>query len=853
MSTVTGFGAPPSSRPASPAGEPPRRVAVVVVHGVADQQPGDSNRAIANLLLNIDEAAEPAYTAFVEQSVRIPVRKLPAPMRQEHADRSFASYAAGLRPAGHGKGNGRINGNGHGKTAASAPAPDAGIAFTASLTANYEPAGPEETYDTTVLRGARRARIAGACRDVDVYEMFWADLSRLTQGWVRMFAEAYQIMFHLASLGVHAINAGMAAEVGVGRARTWARWALSQRTAANMLVTYILTLNLWLAGLLVVLFATWPEEHVARGLAWGAYGLLAVVLVSVLSYRRYETTGSVGLAIGLSVAVAAAFGLAASLVPSSEFISQRALATLLFVGVAAGIAFILKAYDRYRPGAYKNGFWLGAPLAAWVLTEMWIAPSGREGYAAIRSAVAHGGELVYLAARFCWVIFLVYAWIAHRAGTSVVSQATGAAAERLKRLNWTARLTLSLPAVLFLLVTVGLWAALALAVPDRLFGHDHAPLGSTVLILGSTSPGTTVGSLVTALTADALGPGLGVLAFLVGLALVMVLYGMAPSVIAEVRPPGEPVDGSRSGRWLDAGFLAARWAGRLVVVGVLVVLPGFFILDLTLELLGRDWYPAVHTVNNWTLVSVGSALGASGAGLVMFGARLKQITLGLRGLVDVLLDVDNYLREHPRTSTPRARIMTRMASLLRHVYGQGYDSVVIIAHSQGSVIAADLLRYIHLQQLGRFDSGLSAHEGKPLYFFTMGSPLRQLYALRFPHLYHWARHAVPGPWSNRTQPIQRTTPPDPDELGLTQWVNAYRSGDYVGRYLWRPEDCGFAFETPVVNARTPWSAGEFPAIVSESAAPANRREFCIGAGGHTHYWDGTAPQVALELDRLITH
>jgi hypothetical protein len=34
--------------------------------------------------------------------------------------------------------------------------------------------------------------------------------------------------------------------------------------------------------------------------------------------------------------------------------------------------------------------------------------------------------------------------------------------------------------------------------------------------------------------------------------------------------------------------------------------------------------------------------------------------------------------------------------------------------------------------------------------------------------------------------------------------------------------------------------------------PGNRREFCLGRGAHTHYWDETAPQVALELDRLVT-
>jgi hypothetical protein len=91
---------------------------------------------------------------------------------------------------------------------------------------------------------------------------------------------------------------------------------------------------------------------------------------------------------------------------------------------------------------------------------------------------------------------------------------------------------------------------------------------------------------------------------------------------------------------------------------------------------------------------------------------------------------------------------------------------------------------------------------------------------------------------------------------VTRWVNAYRSADYVGRYLWRPEECDFQFRTADIQNRYPWPAGPFEAIASHTVAPpdaasANRREFCIGAGAHTHYWDGTAPQIALELDALI--
>ena len=42
------------------------------------------------------------------------------------------------------------------------------------------------------------------------------------------------------------------------------------------------------------------------------------------------------------------------------------------------------------------------------------------------------------------------------------------------------------------------------------------------------------------------------------------------------------------------------------------------------------------------------------------------------------------------------------------------------------------------------------------------------------------------------------------------------------------------------------------AIASTTDVPVTRREFCIGAGAHTHYWDRTAPQIAVQLDQLIT-
>ena len=77
--------------------------------------------------------------------------------------------------------------------------------------------------------------------------------------------------------------------------------------------------------------------------------------------------------------------------------------------------------------------------------------------------------------------------------------------------------------------------------------------------------------------------------------------------------------------------------------------------------------------------------------------------------------------------------------------------------------------------------------------------------------------------------------PDPSALRVGRWVNLYTTGDYVGRTIWRTE------HWPGV-----WERESFASAVSDGL----RRERCLGAGTHTHYW--TSPDVAEELDALIT-
>jgi hypothetical protein len=210
-----------------------------------------------------------------------------------------------------------------------------------------------------------------------------------------------------------------------------------------------------------------------------------------------------------------------------------------------------------------------------------------------------------------------------------------------------------------------------------------------------------------------------------------------------------------------------------------------------------------------------------------------------------MADVDNYLRELPADRTPRARMAERYVSLLRYLClwredgskpDSGYDAIVIVAHSQGTVITADLLRYLEYFQAGTraFEPHLARLSGAeprlPIVLLTMGCPLRQLYGQRFPDIYRWVGGASDPATNAPAQPDVSSL------LGVSAWINLYRSGDYVGRSVWRGRDTISDMYAPKIG----WTE-----------ASAHRAEACIGPGAHTHYWDETADVVSLAIDAVV--
>ncbi|MCR4342099.1 MAG: hypothetical protein NUW01_19660, partial [Gemmatimonadaceae bacterium] len=178
-----------------------KRIAVIAVHGVADQKPGDSQAAIAALLLSSTAAnGQPLYQPFATRTISVPLD--PAHAKAASADIARAAYEAGefeQRPSLIRRITGWFSESPVGyrtllaeqrsveptpsqavtaeQTAASRL--DAGLAYMRMLLARYKPKIGARAYNTERHEGRRKESEGVSARTVDLYEMYWADLSTL--------------------------------------------------------------------------------------------------------------------------------------------------------------------------------------------------------------------------------------------------------------------------------------------------------------------------------------------------------------------------------------------------------------------------------------------------------------------------------------------------------------------------------------------------------------------------------------------------------------------------------------------------------------------------------------------------
>lgn len=832
----------------------PPKVAVVAVHGIADQRRGDTGQAVALQLAaatggHVQARELPLHVNPLDPAVSYQRwqpegwwQRATKALRQSWRS-DFLDDTLGGAPGSAKVGNWAAATDPNPRDAQ--PVADVGVRYTDYLLAKAAGARNRHGADAAPASVAVN-QVRGPWLQADVFEMYWADLSRLPGSVARITAELFTLMFHLSRLGIDALSlADALAPQGELRLLRWA-----QRLADWWFTRVLALLGLQLLVVaLLLLPALWINLHlkgVAVTLSLGLGAALAAALVYRLRWPWW---------LALGVATAASIALLLALLASAGYLLLMAAWILLLSGLMA--AFLAYCETRFR-AVWGLGLAMYAATLAGVL---WVALAGHTGGVQdwVQGCFAVM-EAVLLGHAVGWGLFAML--LAVTVALSEWVLLSGRLADTgVRQTLVTARLGLFTSAGAFLVCQmvvfeIAAWALKCMLVPQGYLSwwFDAPEAGQAALFLQQR--------------ADAHSGSFSIVAVVLLVLLAFVTLVFLPSVLRELRLAAEP-DATRLGRWLTTGYRTVEQVVRLwgwpvalgaVLVGLLLLLKQADRAGWSLATDGplmawlhqlQDAEAEAQQLSDRWLGRMVLLLAGGTAGLLALGkVAIKQLQ-AVRAPLDAVLDVDNHFREFPRTAISRVLIIERYVALLDHLREQGYTRVVLVAHSQGTVITAELLRY--LQQRPRLHGGQATPPGQvdlaqlrqwldrtDLRLLTMGSPLRQLYALRFPALYPWPV----APLSDTQH--QGWRGPRPAELGLRHWSNLWGTGDYVGRWLWSAADGVGPVPLQVDEARY---AGD--GVQGEDAQGRSWKDQALGPDAHTHYFDLEQREVAAELVSLV--
>lgn len=762
-----------------------RPVAVIAVHGVSDPNAGEYAALVADQLRKTGCCSD-----FVREDVRLMIE----PVRTGgHLHKAVA--APGEKT---GYGGMKVQQTPPAlRRAMQRPAPAAATAETA--TAETTAAACEEDADrisletmadqlrdlelpprervqeTVTYRG--RVHIPGGTKPVHVHELYWGDLSRPGPNAVRWFVELYQILFQFVALG---------------------RFALDYARAVHPRRSYLTTLA-----------------------AFHHAGLVLLTIVVPVGNLMLAVLGA---------------GLFAGLLVSGGLIPWACAGVLIGAGILT-LKMVVAGFERDLPGIrpwFLAGglggtavfLTFGAGISGWLRGR--LLP-GEVFDSVQRIALPHGLLDHVRDAGLCWMAVLYLAWGALAVVLLAVTVLQVAQPrlsrdevenDRVRRSIWTVIVSLVPTSALMLLLTLGVWAA-ALKVSSAFRKRLSVPE-----FMDAMGPLLTRGGDVVLIT-------LGAVVMLV----IWAGVAFGPGIRAEPRwrknlPEQKDIAKSRRlGGQLTRGLRSVRTGTEV-----------FRILLLAGWLGGAGW---IALTGNSGILGMynGYALTFMAAFIVVIiipKGPLKSIATAFRAVLDIVLDVINWLRPYPAGGTPRGRICARYASLLRHLCdpaacGTDYERIVLVVHSQGNMVTSDLFRYLQdrashgqcepgLERI--FDRNTPPERRIKVYFLSMASPLRQIYSLRFPHQYAWARSEFLS-----TKPVLL---PEAGTLGVHRWTNVFHAGDYVGRHLWTSPDDPASFDPDVPHAGNP-----------------AEQEFCLGTGAHLNYFDPDSAAVVAQILQFV--
>ena len=767
-------------------GSPIRAVAVIAVHGVSDPDAGEYAALVADQLRKTGACPD-----FIRREVRLmiePVRSA-AHLRTDGVSSEEKPYG-GMKvqrtpPALRRAINPQPQQRAPEKSAGPAPENEADRLSLETMTDQLhgvELPPKERIQETVVYRG--QVRTSTGPKPLHVHELYWGDLSRPGPNALRWFIELYQILFQVVALGRFALDYAR----GV---HPWSKFLYVISVvhhAGLVLLTIVIPVgNAMLAVLCAGVFAGLSVNG-----AWAPWAACAATIVAA-GYLAWKM-------------VIARFE--RDLPGIRPWFLAGGVGSLVFLLFGAGVLSVLSALLsalRWMPGAEIKSV-QEVPLHNCVLEH-------------VRDAGLCWLAVLYIAWGLLGIVLLL-ATVLQLLAQPRLSRDAGEN-DRVRRSLWTVTISLVPTSALMLLLTLGVWAA-AMKAGETFSDKLSDPVLEFMRAAGPllTRAGDTV--FIT-------------LVLVAGLA-VWAALALRQSLSAESRwrrnlPTQKNPEKSRKlGVSLTHGFRCIRTGAEL-----------FRLLLIAGWIGGAIWIMTGGKVlfaeyNIMILAVLALCIGT----IVVPAGPFKGIATAFRAVLDIVLDVVNWLRPYPAGGTPRARICARYASLLRHLCdpekcGTDYERIVLVVHSQGNMITSDLFRYLQdgashgqcepgLERI--FGKGTDAAERIKVHYLSMASPLRQLYSLRFPHQYAWARSEF-GPTPPSLLPAAAT-------LNVDSWTNAFHAGDYVGRHLWTSPDDPDSY-----------------APDTRHSIEAKTEEFCIGTGAHLNYFDPDSAAVVAQILKFV--
>jgi hypothetical protein len=270
-----------------------KKVAVIAVHGISDQKPYASARAIADLLLT--QSTESNYIPFNERFIRIKVDPMKA--REEVKIKTLIDRNSGILPKKLSKvilplwesvdergsyTKMLLTGT---PERADDPLTKPDYLFMRDKIETFE---KTSVYDTICLEGQctfteSQSQLVSKTQ-VHIYEMYWADRIRLGTGFFSLSRGLYQLFFRLGNLGLQSVDL-MRAEHQV-RSRyhkfgdflnIWAWYSVTQSLAGRILSLLLPILNLCLLIVALMSLVETISESIIGPLSVVSIGLLLII------------------------------------------------------------------------------------------------------------------------------------------------------------------------------------------------------------------------------------------------------------------------------------------------------------------------------------------------------------------------------------------------------------------------------------------------------------------------------------------------------------------------------------------------------------------------------------------------